>query len=176
MYCLTRHQRLRAAIALTTLLLATSCSDVLFGGRAGDRAVVVPLEDPPPDPASSSPLAELSVPPPGPLVKPPAPPEAPPPQVAALDPAPAPPLLPPPRALAGLSMSETESELGRPAAEADRSPAKVWQYRIGECAVDIYFYLDMARNGFYALHHEARRGAILDETCIRTVQEAGRVR
>lgn len=176
MYCLTPHQRLRAAIALMTLLLAAACSETRFDDQPDDRTLVVPLADPPPDPASSSPLAELSVtPPPGPLVKPPPPPGPAAPQMAAVDPAP-PPTLPPPRALAGLSMSETESELGRPAAEADRAPAKVWQYRAGECSVDVYFYLDMARNGFYALHHEARRGAILDETCIRTIQEAGRVR
>lgn len=176
MYCLTPHQRLRAAIALMTLLLAASCSETRLDDQSGDAMVSVPLDDPPPDPASSSPLAELSVtPPPGPLVKPPPPPGQVPAQVAAVDPAPSPPL-PPPRALAGLSMSETESELGRPAAESDRAPAKVWQYRAGECSVDVYFYLDMARNGFYALHHEARRGAILDETCIRAIQEAGRVR
>jgi hypothetical protein len=166
------------------LLLATSCSDMLFDDQPKPLAVVVPIDEPPPDPATSPPLDTLlTQPPPGPLVKPAAPPSLaaavppPPAQIAAVDPAP-PPTAPatPPRALAGLSMTETETELGRPAAESDRAPAKVWQYRAGECAVDVYFYLDMARNGFYALHHEARRGAILDETCIRTVQEAGRVR
>lgn len=185
MYCLTPHQQLRAALAAVILLLATSCSDMLFNDRSAPQAVVVPIDEPPPDPATSPPLDTLQTrPPPGPLVKPAPPPGAvvaavpvPPAQVAAIDPVP-PPASPaiPPRALAGLSMPETETELGRPAAESDRAPAKVWQYRAGECAVDVYFYLDMARNGFYALHHEARRGAILDETCIRTVQEAGRVR
>lgn len=177
MYCLTPHQQLRAAFTVIILLLAASCSETLRDDHAAQQAIVVPLDEPPPDPGSSPPLDTLlTQPPPGPLVKPPAPATtAAPAQVAAIDPAPPPPP-PPPRALAGLSMPETETELGRPAAESDRAPAKVWQYRAGECAVDVYFYLDMARNGFYALHHEARRGAILDETCIRTIQEAGRVR
>lgn len=63
---------------------------------------------------------------------------------------------PAPLKLIGLSRSEAEILLGRPAAEAERSPAKVWQYRTAECTVDVYFYLDVARNEFYALHYEAR--------------------
>jgi hypothetical protein len=172
MYCLTPHQQLRAAVALMILLLGASCSETLYDDPQAQQAINVPLDEPPPDPATSPPLDKLVRPPPGPLVKPAPPPsvEEAPAQVAAIDP------VPPPKALAGLSMSETESELGPPVAEADRAPAKVWQYRAGECSVEVYFYLDMARNGFYALHHEARRGTILDETCIRTIKEAGRVR
>jgi hypothetical protein len=174
MYCLTPHQRLRVVLALMTLLVPVSCAEIGRDDQPEPPVVAVPLDEPPPDPATSPPLVGLLTPPPEPLTKPAPPPVAAPPQVAAISPAP--PTQPAPRELAGLSMSETETELGRPSAEADRAPAKVWQYRAGDCAVDVYFYLDMARNGFYALHHEARRGAILDETCIRTIQEAGRVR
>lgn len=56
----------------------------------------------------------------------------------------------------GLSRPETQALLGPPSGEAERSPAKVWQYLTGDCAVDVYFYLDVARNDFYALHYETR--------------------
>jgi hypothetical protein len=55
----------------------------------------------------------------------------------------------------GLSQAETETLLGTPAVQSERPPAKVWQYRTGDCAVDIYFYLDVGRNAFYALHYDS---------------------
>lgn len=58
--------------------------------------------------------------------------------------------------LVGLSRGETQALLGTPAVESERSPAKVWQYHQGDCSVDVYFYLDVARNEFYALHYETR--------------------
>jgi hypothetical protein len=54
----------------------------------------------------------------------------------------------------GLNQAETEALLGQPTSSIDRPPAKVWQYRTRECAVDIYFYLDVGRNDFYALHYD----------------------
>jgi len=68
---------------------------------------------------------------------------------------------PPPREpapeikLVGLSQSETETLLGPPSTSLDRPPAKVWQYRAGDCALDVYFYLDVGRNAFYALHYDS---------------------
>ncbi len=56
--------------------------------------------------------------------------------------------------LVGLTQAETEELLGPPAASSEQAPAKVWQYRAGDCAVDVYFYLDVARNDFYALHYD----------------------
>jgi hypothetical protein len=56
--------------------------------------------------------------------------------------------------LVGLSQAETEALIGPPASSVDRPPAKVWQYRVRECALDVYFYLDVGRNEFYALHYD----------------------
>lgn len=103
--------------------------------------------------------------------------------------------LPPPPApgrgpeirLVGLSRGETQALLGPPAVESERSPAKVWQYHQGDCLVDVYFYLDVARNEFYALHYEARTpaansgGAAASPTssaewCIQRVHDANRPR
>ncbi len=161
------RQRFLAATALMLCWMATGCEST-----GGDDAPAEPVDaqpamvDWPPEP----PVDRAAAPPPNPLTKPPAPPPV---QAALLAPPPPPPVA---LRLNGLSMAQTESELGRPAAEADRAPAKVWQYRAGDCAVDVYFYLDMARNGFYALHHDAKRGDTADENCIRVVQEAGHVR
>jgi hypothetical protein len=57
--------------------------------------------------------------------------------------------------LVGLSEDEVQALLGPPAVAADRPPAKVWQYRAGSCSVDVYFYLDVGRNAFYALHYDS---------------------
>src|SRR5256885_11267912 len=67
--------------------------------------------------------------------------------------APAPPTAPDLKVV-GLNQSETEALLGQPQSSIDRPPAKVWQYRTRECAVDVYFYLDVGRNDFYALHYD----------------------
>lgn len=103
-------------------------------------------------------------------------------------PRPDPPTPPAPLKLIGLSRGEAESLLGPPAAEAERSPAKVWQYRAADCTVDVYFYLDVARNEFYALHYEARgpqtaaggtaaigRSEAADR-CLRRIHDANRTR
>jgi hypothetical protein len=86
----------------------------------------------------------------------------------------------------GLSRLETQALLGPPSGESERSPAKVWQYLTGDCAVDVYFYLDVARNEFYALHYETRgplasagasplNGAAADG-CLRRLHDAQRSR
>jgi hypothetical protein len=63
--------------------------------------------------------------------------------------------------LVGASRDHTAFLLGSPIAEREAAPAKVWHYRdrAGECVVDIYFYLDVARNDFFALHYDVRNGA-----------------
>jgi len=88
--------------------------------------------------------------------------------------------------LVGLNRSEALALLGPPTGESERSPAKVWQYLTGDCTVDVYFYLDVARNDFYALHYEARapvasagnaaNGAPPAEWCLRRVHDAHRPR
>lgn len=97
---------------------------------------------PPSQPAAPAPV-------PGP---PPAPPRA-----AHVVPPPPPPAPAPPTEikLVGLSEDEVQTLLGPPNTASDRPPAKVWQYRSGTCAVDVYFYLDVGRNAFYALHYDS---------------------
>ena len=88
---------------------------------------------------------------------PPAPPPEAPPRAAHAVPLPPPPAPPPLTEikLVGLSQDEVQALLGPPSTAAERPPAKVWQYRAGNCAVDVYFYLDVGRNAFYALHYDS---------------------
>jgi hypothetical protein len=57
--------------------------------------------------------------------------------------------------LIGLTQQETVSLLGAPSAQWDRPPAKVWHYQGPDCAVDVFFYLDVSRNEFSALRTTA---------------------
>ncbi len=74
--------------------------------------------------------------------------------------------------LLGMSRSEATTLLGTPAAERDAAPAKIWTYAGAECAVELYFYLDVARNDFYALHYyvHGANGAIVGEAADRCLQ------
>jgi len=76
--------------------------------------------------------------------------------------------------------------LGQPAQESDAAPAKVWRYRASECVLDVYFYLDVQRNGFYALHYTTYGAAGAQtaaaaaspeaERCVRQVHDERRQR
>jgi hypothetical protein len=74
--------------------------------------------------------------------------------------------------LVGMSRGETASLLGSPLEERDAAPAKIWKFSAGECTVDVYFYLDVKRNDFYALHYNVqdRNGATTGEAADRCLQ------
>lgn len=129
---------------------------------APQAAVPAPVRPPPAEPS-----APLVKPPPSPTESMLSPGSATPPGTATAS-------IPPAASLIGLSMADLEARLGRPAAAFERAPAKVMQYRAGECVLDVYFYLDVARNAFQSLHHEARRDGVQDEGCIRRIQDARR--
>jgi hypothetical protein len=60
-----------------------------------------------------------------------------------------------PPQLIGLTQQETVTLLGAPTAQWDRAPARVWHYQGPDCAVDVFFYLDVSRNEFSALRYTA---------------------
>jgi hypothetical protein len=100
---------------------------------------------------------------------------APTPQVVQPDPAPM--LAPTPAPeikLVGMSRGEATTTLGAPAEERDAAPAKIWKYAAAECSVELYFYLDVARNDFYALHYNVHdingNGAMVGEAADRCLQ------
>jgi len=81
---------------------------------------------------------------------------------------------PPVVKLVGLSRDQTSSLLGPPTSERDASPSRVWQYRTVDCALDVYFYFDVSRNDFYALHYGAagRPSAESADRCLKQVHDA----
>jgi hypothetical protein len=125
-------------------------------------------------PAAEPPLPPAPKPRPARIARLPAPVEKAPPAHASLPPPePAPEASPlPDIKLVGMSRGEATALLGAPAEERDAAPAKIWKFSAGECAVDIYFYLDVKRNDFYALHYNVqdRNGATTGEAADRCLQ------
>ena len=122
----------------------------------------------PPPPPESFPTASVEAPqeeqrplPPHPTRKPPAPVVAslPPPQ----DETP-PPDVPPPAEtgalgfdrLQGLDQTEITAFLGEPLQRAEAPPAVLWRYASRDCALDVYFYLDLESRAMRVLHYEVR--------------------
>jgi hypothetical protein len=129
-------------------------------------------------PAAEPPLPPAPKPRPARIARLPAPVEKAPPAQASLTP-PEPEPVPVPEAsplpdikLVGMSRGEASALLGAPAEERDAAPAKIWKFSAGECAVDIYFYLDVKRNDFYALHYNVQdgNGATTGEAADRCLQ------
>lgn len=125
-------------------------------------------------PAAEPPLPPAPKPRPARVARLPVPAEKAPPTEASLPPPePAPEASPlPDIKLIGMSRGEAVALLGTPAEERDAAPAKIWKFSAGECAVDIYFYLDVKRNDFYALHYNVqdRNGATTGEAADRCLQ------
>ena len=61
-----------------------------------------------------------------------------------------------PHRLIGLNYDEAASIAGKPADTRDEPPASVWRYRVEECFVDVYFYMDMGTQQFRALAYEVK--------------------
>jgi hypothetical protein len=165
---------------------ATALATVLWLG--GCTLIDEALNPPEPEPVAvepePAPVAEPALPPaprprpPARVARLPAPVEKASPPAAAAPPAPAEPE-PLPEAfwtpeikLVGMSRGETSTLLGSPAEERDSAPAKIWKFAAGDCAVDVYFYLDVKRNDFYALHYNVqdRNGATTGEAADRCLQ------
>lgn len=110
-------------------------------------------------------------PPPGFEVRlPPAPEPVPLPAVDAAVPAPAP-------ELTGLNQRQVIAVLGQPGSESEAASAKVWEYALGDCRLEVFFYYDLARADFYALQYRANGEegpAPVVGQCIQQVRDAAR--
>jgi hypothetical protein len=61
-----------------------------------------------------------------------------------------------PHRLIGLNHDEAAAVAGKPTDTRDEPPASVWRYRVEECFIDVYFYMDMATQQFRALAYEVK--------------------
>ena len=76
--------------------------------------------------------------------------------------------------LVGLTQAETVVLLGAPSAQWDRPPAKVWHYQGPDCALDVFFYLDVSRNEFSALRYTtagADATAATGQNCLNRIRD-----
>ena len=80
----------------------------------------------------------------------------------AVPPATVPPDVPPtnpgPLQLVGLSQSEVRQLLGPPTASSTKGAAVAWIYQHAGCTIEIAFYYDVTRNGFFALSQRSTGG------------------
>jgi len=77
-----------------------------------------------------------------------------------------------PTAVVGLSQDQVRGLLGAPAATAAHGAMQTWTYHSGACSLDIAFYYDVTRNGFFALsRHAAGTGAGGDD-CLGRILDA----
>lgn len=62
-----------------------------------------------------------------------------------------------PATLIGLDQAEVLAAFGEPTARKDDAPARVWQYATGECAVNLFFYLDLGDEQFHLLTYKVNK-------------------
>jgi len=67
-----------------------------------------------------------------------------------------------PETLIGLMPAQALAALGHPAKVQERSPSMVWRYNAQDCALDLYFYMDLGANAFRVLGYEMKAGSSSD--------------
>jgi hypothetical protein len=153
-------------LAFLFALLFVGACDMLAGNRPSHEPLPIATIPPPPPPSAA---------PPPPPSKPRAKPNETRRQVALVPPKPPVPVTPPPQ-IVGLSDAGLLETLGRPEDQRDVPPAKIWRYRSGDCELDIFLYLDVARNRFHALQYDARppnnAPAARDQCLVRLREDA----
>lgn len=59
-----------------------------------------------------------------------------------------------PASLVGLDKAQTVARLGRPSSVRSKPPATVWRYAGTNCAMELFFYMDLQSQSFRALAYE----------------------
>ena len=137
--------RIAATVAGVCLPLA-GCADFHLPWHHERPQPVAPQPAPEPEPVMTEPE-------PQPTVMPTPKPQ----HVARAKPAapPAPPATKPetetPVAVIGLSQDDVRRAYGDPKERIDQGPSQAWIYKNATCTVEILFFLDVTRNGYYAL-------------------------
>ena len=161
------RQRWRPLIAAAAALALTSCSNLerQFAPTPAPKPATGAPKAPPRPPAPN-----VARPAPAPTTTPtPAPSPAPAASGASAAPTRAAPA--PPPVLVGLSEAEVEALLGPPVARATEGAGRSWRYGAGDCAVTLFFFLDVSRNAFYALDQKVA-GPDGPDACLRRVADA----
>ena len=59
-----------------------------------------------------------------------------------------------PKLVIGLDRGQTVGLLGEPNNVREEPPATVWSYRVEDCSLDVFFYLDLASQHYRVLNYE----------------------
>lgn len=167
---LSRTERRPRARLWTALTISLAVCISACAGKQPERvsppAVVIPAPEPPP-----------AV-----VAKPPPPKPAPPKPVAK-----APPVqTPPPNSpvisqvigqVIGMSQDDLLGALGEPAERIDQGPGQAWIYKGATCTVEVLFFLDVTRNGYYALDRKVSPASVaagdsFERACYSEIQNA----
>jgi hypothetical protein len=71
----------------------------------------------------------------------------------------------------GLSQDAVRGLLGPPTAQFTQGPAQTWTYEGAGCRVEISFYYDVTRNGFFALSQRRPEGGDGSD-CLARIHDA----
>lgn len=157
---------------LVLALLLPACVD---GRMPWDEPSASPQASPKPVPTASQPVpepADTATAHLRPLAKPPAR-ATPGTSQAAVQSSPVP---PPPAAIrvVGLNRRQLSDLYGVPVVERDAAPARVLEFRSGECQLAAYLYLDTVRNDFFALQYEVNGSAAAtpaSQRCLERIRD-----
>jgi hypothetical protein len=156
----TCRPRLYAAAAITLVVCMSGCMS------KPPARIAPPVEAAPVAPAPEQPPEVISKPQP---VKPP--PRKP---VVKAPEAPAP--VPPTPVIAqiiGMSQDDLRKAFGEPAERIDQGPGQAWVYRTPKCTVEVLFFLDVTRNGYYALDRKTSvPDGAAERACYMDIQNA----
>jgi hypothetical protein len=72
--------------------------------------------------------------------------------------------------LVGLSQPEVRQLLGPPTAISTKGAAVAWTYQHVGCTVEVAFYYDVMRNGFFALS-QRRIGSGEEQACLANAHD-----
>ena len=76
-----------------------------------------------------------------------------------------------------MSQDDLRKAFGEPAQRIDQGPGQAWIYKTPKCTVEVLFFLDVTRNGYYALDRKitgatAALGDPAERTCYAEIQNA----
>ena len=73
----------------------------------------------------------------------------------------------------GMSQDDLRKAFGAPLERIDQGPGQAWIYKTPKCTVEILFFLDVTRNGYYALDRKLSvTGDTAEQACYMDIQHA----
>jgi hypothetical protein len=70
----------------------------------------------------------------------------------------------------GLSQPDVRRLLGPPTTSSTKGAAQAWTYQRADCSVEIAFYYDVTRSGFFALSQRLTRGGE-EQDCLVNIHD-----